>query len=60
MNLKDWIKTLTAKQKNKLIEDLYSECSYAEAVRMGDFAPYWTSCGDPLVEGQKIWSDEDA
>lgn len=55
----EWLKNLTNEQKNKVINELFSEALNAEIVAMGDISPYWDSTGEPLVDGQKCWRDDD-
>ena len=55
--IKKWAQELTPEQMQRVIVDMVTHAIDCEDVRMGDLAPYWESCGEPLVEGQKTWAD---
>lgn len=56
---KEWVASLTPEQAKQVLLELIGLAYQSKNVRFGDLAPYWEATGDPLVEGQKIWTDED-
>jgi len=49
--LKQWVKSLTGKQKTKLLVQLIRHMIQTEDIGFfGDDPPYWRSCGEPLVD----------
>ena len=57
--IEKWADELSEEQMKKVLVGLTEECCLSEMVRLGDLAPYWEATGDPLVEGQKTWSDDE-
>ena len=57
--IQKWADELTPEQMRTLLVELTDFAYEAEHVRIGDLAPYWEATGEPLVEGQKTWSDDD-
>jgi len=53
----EWANSLTEVQMRKVVVELTYFACEAEAVHIGDLAPYWEDTGEPLVEGQKTWAD---
>ena len=57
--IKHWLENLTAEQMKPFLVNLIDFSIDAEMVSFGDLAPYWSNTGEPLVEGQKCYLDED-
>lgn len=59
--IKSWAAALTPEQLLQLVEELTQECIYSEVVRFWGTckAPYWEATGEPLVEGQKCFEEEE-
>lgn len=59
--LQKWASELTEEQAKDLLVDLVVHGIGAEDISFysDTLSPYWKHCGDPLVEGQKTYSDED-
>ena len=59
--IKKWASSLTKKQSTALFVALIVESINSESVRFpeGCLAPYWEGNGEPLIEGQKTWADEE-
>lgn len=53
-----WAADLTAEQMRPLLVELADYAVDSEMVSIGDLAPYWSHTGDPLIDGQKTWTDE--
>lgn len=57
--IQKWANELTPEQMRPLVVELAQLACDAEYVRVGDLAPYWEATGEPLVDGQKTWADDD-
>ena len=55
-----WAKKLTKKQLRDLVVALVERGIVADDIHFWDdaAAPYWESCGEPLVDGQKCYFDD--
>lgn len=58
--LNTWISGLSQEQKDKLIFDLVAEHIECDNIRFPENSksPYWETCGDPIVEGQSTFGDQ--
>jgi hypothetical protein len=56
-----WAKALTAKQAKTALAELVERACEIEELCFWDkcLAPYWDATGDPLVEGQRTWPEDD-
>ncbi len=56
-----WSRKQKVGDLRKLVVELIEECDpTGETVSVGDAGtPYWSNTGEPLVDGQTIWSDEE-
>lgn len=59
MTASEWAQDLSEDQLRCLVVKLVSYLEDVDYVKFGNRAPYWTSCGEPLVEGQVPFDDED-
>lgn len=58
LNLENWAESLNESQLRVLTFQLVKYLVEIDEVRLKR-VPYWISTGDPLVEGQNPFSDED-
>lgn len=60
---RSWAESLDEEQKTGVMFDLFVECYIAESVRFcndpNNIAPYWESSGEPLLDGQTVWLEEE-
>ena len=56
-----WLSELTDEQKNCAIRVMLDELVVQDTVRFHHecCAPYWGSCGEPVVDGQESFSDDE-
>lgn len=56
-----WARKLTAKQAKTALAELVERCCEIEEICFypHNLAPYWETTGDPLVEGQQAWPEDD-
>lgn len=56
-----WAAALTEEQAKAVLVELVSDGIECETVSFWDdsLAPYWSNCGDPLVDGQSCFPPED-
>ena len=54
-NVMRWASTLTEEQLRQALVDTVMNLIETEDIRFGDLAPYWVSCGEPVVAGQQIY-----
>ena len=59
--LEKWASELTPEQSKKLIVAMVEDAVLCENVRFWDdsLAPYWEATGDPLVDGQDCFPDDE-
>ena len=59
--VKAWASLLGEDEKVKLLVDLAldSVCTETVSFPEGALAPYWSATGEPLVEGQDCWPDDE-
>jgi hypothetical protein len=59
--IKAWAGKLTARQARTALAELVERCCETEELRFweGCLAPFWETTGDPLVEGQRTWPEDD-
>jgi len=59
--IQKWAAELSTEQSISLIVDLVAEHINSELIRFPDAAlsPYWIHSGDPLVDGQQTYSEDD-
>jgi hypothetical protein len=55
--IREWISNLTPDEAQALATQLVEYLYESQDVRLGELAPYWEACGEPLVSGQKIHAD---
>ena len=60
VRIKQWAEKLTPEQSVKLIVELVEWAFQADVVNFfpNNLAPYWDSCGEPIVEGQKVREED--
>lgn len=59
--LTQWANSLTEEQMRPILTELVDFAIDAEMVGFWDDckAPYWSNSGEPLIEGQQPWPEED-
>jgi hypothetical protein len=57
--VKQWADDLTESQMRPLLVELVFFAMAAEVVSISELAPYWSNSGEPLIECQKAFSDEE-
>jgi hypothetical protein len=55
INVQEWASTLTEEQMRQALIDTVEYLVETEDVRLGELAPYWEACGEPIVAGQKTY-----
>jgi hypothetical protein len=56
--VQNWANVLTEDQMRQALVDVVDYLMVTEDVRFGELAPYWESCGEPIVLGQKTYYDD--
>lgn len=54
----EWAASISEDQAKEILIQMFDFCLIAEFVGFGDFAPYYKGDGEPLIEGQIVWSQE--
>lgn len=54
----DWVDALTEEQLRQALKDTVELLASTEYIRFGELAPYWESCGEPIVHGQQTHKDD--
>ena len=55
-----WAEDLTEDQLRQVVVNLTEHLIDTDDIHFYDsnLAPYWESCGEPIVFGQKVWDEE--
>lgn len=56
----DWVESLSVEQLQQALTNTVEYMIDTDDIQFPEeaLAPYWESCGEPLVFGQQVWEDE--
>jgi len=61
-DINEWADALTEAQAKQALKDVIENSVETELINFPEdaLAPYWNSDGEPVVEGQECWEDEES